>query len=105
MMHTMVELIHKLCFLYRLADISKNNIVTNESSDVNHDGINLKEGTFIDTTFIAAKLCDNPDEPCYILCRDVSFTNDPMSRTLHPVVPNLLPRIIDIGRASRTTPI
>ena len=106
----MVELIHTLscirtkrllCFLYlqlilgnilkSLLKLKKNTPPTNESSNAKSNGIKLKEGVYLATTSTAAELCDNHDASCCtMLCRYVSFTNEPMSRTLHPVVTNLL---------------
>ena len=43
--------------------------VSNESFDAKTNGIKLKEGVYIATTSVAAKLCDNHDSPCYtMLC-------------------------------------
>ena len=68
--------------------------VSNESSDAKTNGIKLKEGVYIATTYAAAKLCDNHDAPCYtMLCRYKSAA-----------VTNLLQEI-DNGMESRTTPI
>ena len=118
MLHTMVELIHtfmhkdkKITLLplspadirkhfKELAANVKNTPTSNESSDAKTNGIKLKEGVYIAATSAAAKLCDNHDAPCYtMLCRYVSFTNNPMSCTIHPAVTNLLQEIDDgMGR-------
>jgi hypothetical protein len=90
-----------------LAENNKKEPSDNESSDVKHEGIKLKGGSFLATTSSQAELCDNPDAPCYtMLTRDVSFANTPMSisRTLHRAVPNLLQEIDDMNE-SRTTQI
>jgi hypothetical protein len=89
-----------------LAENAKNNPPSDDSTDVQHNGIKLKGGAFIVTTLAAAELCDNPDAPCYtMLCRDMCvISNDPMSCTLHPANPNLLQEFDD-GMESRTTPI
>ena len=125
MLHTMVELIHILSCIttkkitllsLQPADIRKhfkelaenvtNTPTSNESSDAKTTGIKLKERVYIATTSAAAELCDNHDAPCdTMLCRDLCFlTNEPMSRTMHPAVTNLLQKIDD-GMESRTTPI
>ena len=89
-----------------LAANDKTKAAPSKSSDVKHDAIKLKGGTFIVTTSAVAELCDNPDAPCYtMLCHDMSFFNDPLSCTLHPVAPNLLQEIVHVGRESRMTPI
>jgi hypothetical protein len=81
----------------------KTKAAPSESPDVKHDAIKLKGGTFIAKTSAIAELCDNPDAPCYtMLCRDVSFCNDPMSRTLHPLAPNLLQDIVHVGSDSNS---
>jgi hypothetical protein len=89
-----------------LAENAKNIPTSDDPTDVHHNGIKLKGGTFIATTSAAAELCDNPDARCYtILCRDMCvISNDPMSCTLHPAVPNLLQEFDD-GMESRMTPI
>jgi hypothetical protein len=40
-----------------------------------------------------------------MLCRDVLFTNDPLSSTLHHVAPNFLQELGKVGRESKMTPI
>ena len=74
-----------------LAENKKNTPPSNESSDAKSNGIKLKEGVYLATTSAAAEFCDNHDAPSYtMLCRYVSFTNEPMSRTMQSVVTNLL---------------
>ena len=83
----------------------KNTPPSNESSDAKPNRIKLKDGVYLATTSAAAELRDNHDAPCHtMLCRYVSSTHDPMSRTFYPVVTNLLQEIDD-GMESRTTPI
>ena len=79
-------------YFKELAENVKHTPTSNESSDVKHNGTKLKEGVYLVTTSTAADLCDNPNTPCYtMLCRDLCFlTNEPMSRTMHPAVTNLL---------------
>ena len=52
-----------------LAETANNTPTSNESSDVKHNGIKLKEGVYLASTCAAANLCDNSDAPCYtMLC-------------------------------------
>ena len=79
-----------------LAENVKNTPPRNESSDAKPKGIKLKEGVYLATNSAATELCDNHDAPCYtMLCQYVYSTNAPMSRTLHPVITNLLQETID----------
>jgi len=88
----------------QFAENVKNTPTSNESSDAKTNGIKLK-GIYIATTSAAAEICDNHDASSYtMLCRYVSFTNAPMSCTMHLAVTNLLQEIDD-GMESRTTPI
>jgi hypothetical protein len=51
------------------AENAKNNPPSDDSTDVQYNGIKLKGGAFIATISAAAELCDHPDAPCYtMLC-------------------------------------
>jgi hypothetical protein len=74
-----------------------------DSSIDKHEGIKWKEGAFIATTSVAAKLCENHDAPCYtILSQDVRVFNATMS-CMHSTVTNLL-QDVDDGMMMRTSP-
>jgi hypothetical protein len=103
MLYTMVELIHTLSYIrtkkITLLPLSPTDIIKHSNEIKNkppthiakNNGIKLKGGTFLATTSATAKLCDNPDAPCYTM-----FCQPILSDAL-PAVTNLLQEFADDG--------